>query len=112
MSDDGETTFDLESIQEVDHSQATLIFVLGLLSVVVCAFCGPFALYLGQKYRTACAASGVAPDGLGTAGWVLGIIGTVLSLIWLIFLVIYVGFICVYVAMGIIAMAVMALTVL
>ena len=94
MSDDG--TIDRSIQDDFDHSQATVVFVIGLLSVVMCQILGPVALLMGNKYRAACAEVGVEPDGLGTAGWVLGIVGTVLLCITLGILLLYFGFICVY----------------
>lgn len=97
MSDDGELTPSIYDDVDFDHSQATVIFVLGLLSVVMCAICGPIALIMGNKYRRACAEVGVQPEGLGQAGWILGIVGTILLCISLVILLIYFGFICVYI---------------
>jgi len=68
-------------IEEVDHSRATTIFVLGLLSLVMCQILGPVALVMGNSYRKECAYAGVEPEGLGTAGWVMGIISSILMVI-------------------------------
>ena len=95
MSDDGELMGSLED--DFDHSQATVIFILGLLSVVMCQICGPIALIMGNKYRAACAEVGVEPDGMATAGWILGIVGTVLLCITLAILLVYFGFLCLYI---------------
>ena len=97
MSDDGDLTPPIDESIDFDHSQATIVFVLGLLSVVMCAICGPIALIRGNKYRQACAEAGVEPEGLGQAGWVLGIVGTVLLCISLGILLIYFGFLCIYI---------------
>jgi len=82
--------------EDVDHSQATTIFVLGLISVIMCNVLGPVALYLGNKYRQECAAAGVPPEALGTAGWVLGIVGTVILILTVVFLLVYFACICVF----------------
>jgi hypothetical protein len=82
--------------EDVDHSQATTIFVLGLISVIMCNVLGPVALYLGNKYRQECAAAGVNPEGLGTAGWVLGIVGTVILILTAVFLLVYFACVCVF----------------
>jgi hypothetical protein len=83
---------------DFDHSQATVVFVLGLVGLLACQLLGPVALILGNKYRRECALAGEAPQGLGTAGWVLGIIGTVyfcilllVALLYIVFLVLFVG---------------------
>jgi len=65
----------------VDHSKATVIFVLGLLGVITCPLMGPFALLMGNKYKAECAEAGEPMEGMGTAGWVMGIVGTVLLVV-------------------------------
>lgn len=71
-----------------NDSEATTVFVLGLCGLLVCQILAPIAWVKGQTYRSTCMAMGVAPSGLGTAGWILGIVGTVilgLSLLWILF---------------------------
>ncbi len=71
-----------------NDSEATTIFVLGLCGLLVCQILAPIAWIKGQSYRSTCMAMGVAPSGLGTAGWILGIVGTVmlgLTLVWVLF---------------------------
>jgi hypothetical protein len=71
-------------------SDATTVFILGLLGILLCQLLAPFAWTKGNTYVQVCMINGVQPDGLGVAGRLLGIIGTVLlglSLIWVLFLV-------------------------
>jgi hypothetical protein len=84
-------------IEEVDHSRATTIFVLGLLSLVMCQILGPVALVMGNSYRKECAYAGVEPEGLGTAGWVMGIISSILMVFTFGILLLYFLFICLFV---------------
>jgi len=77
----------------IEHPQATLAFVLGLLSVIGLTILGPFGWYYGNKV-----VAEIDRDprefnnrGIAMAGKVLGIIGTVfLSLIVLAFVVLIV----------------------
>lgn len=79
---------------QIDHPQSTVVFVLGLLSVIGFSIVGPVAWIMGnsarkevrnnpERYRS---------GGLLTAGWVMGIIGTclmgllVLYIIFVVFL--------------------------
>lgn len=59
---------------------AVLSLVLGIIGVVACALCAPFAWKLGKDAEAAVDASGgtLGGRGLATAGKILGIIGTVL----------------------------------
>jgi hypothetical protein len=56
----------------------TAALVLGILSIVICPLCGPFAWSLGRKGEQAADASGgtLGGRGLATAGKILGMIGT------------------------------------
>ena len=70
-----------------NHPRATLILVLGILSIPCCGlFTGIPAIILGNTARREIALSGGAIGGSGavTAGFVCGIIGTVLSVLGLI----------------------------
>lgn len=80
-----------------DHPRATTAMVLGILGLVVCGICAPFAWSIGGKAVKEIEASGGAYGGRGQAqaGYIMGIIGTilmgigvVLGVIWLIFVVI------------------------
>jgi uncharacterized membrane protein YjgN (DUF898 family) len=85
---------------DFDHSQATVIFVLGLLGIVACQICGPIAFVMGNKYRAACAMEGVEPEGLATAGWIMGIISSILFCLTLALVALYIVFIVVIIAAG------------
>lgn len=61
-----------------NDSEATTIFVLGIVGITACGLCAPIAWAKGSTYRTTCAITGTAPNGLATAGWIMGIIGTIL----------------------------------
>ena len=69
--------------------------VLGILSLVLCPLCGPFAWSLGGKAERAVDVSGgtLGGRGLATAGKILGIIGTI-------FLVLLIGFLLLAIATG------------
>jgi hypothetical protein len=60
-------------------SGAVVALVLGILSIVLCPLCGPFAWVLGRRAEEEVRASGGAlgGGGIATAGKVLGIIGSV-----------------------------------
>lgn len=56
---------------------ATLIFIFGLSSIVICAPLGIVAWVMGSAYMKQAREMGVKPEGLAVAGKILGIIGTV-----------------------------------
>ncbi len=84
----------------VDHPQGTTVLVLGILSIVMCQICGPFAWSMGKK---ALAEIDAQPGrysnrGLVQAGYICGIVGSVLlglyvlgGLVYLIAIVAFVG---------------------
>ncbi|WP_040799421.1 hypothetical protein [Nocardia higoensis] len=67
-----------------DHPQATTVLVLGILGLVLCQLCAPFAWYMGSRVQKEIEASGGMTGGLGSAkaGYICGIIGTVLLLLY------------------------------
>lgn len=71
-------------------SRATTALVLGILGVVCCQLCAPFAWYMGSKELKAIKA-GASPQsnqGFAMAGMVLGIVGSILfilALLWIVF---------------------------
>ena len=70
-----------------NHPRATLIHVLGILSIPCCGlFTGIPAIILGNTAQKEIAASGGTIGGSGAvnAGYICGIIGTVLSVIGII----------------------------
>lgn len=73
--------------------RGTLILVLGILGLVICAICAPFAWIMGKNDLAEIAAGTMDPAGEGTtkAGMICGIIGTVflvLGLLWAVFVVV------------------------
>ncbi len=71
-------------------SRATTALILGIVGLVCCPLCGPFAWYMGQQEGKAIRAgqSSQAGQGLATVGMVLGILGTlylVFVLLWVVF---------------------------
>ncbi len=66
--------------QTREHPQGTTILVLGILSLVVCGFLGPFAWSMGNKALREIDASGEMWSNRGnvTAGRICGIISTCL----------------------------------
>ena len=69
---------------------AVLSLVLGIIGVVLCSLCAPFAWKLGKEAEAAVDASGgtLGGRGLATAGKILGIIGTVLLVIGVLVLIV------------------------
>jgi hypothetical protein len=57
-----------------------MILILGILSLVLCSFLGPFAWIMGRRAVTEIDASGGALGGRGQAqaGYICGIVATVL----------------------------------
>lgn len=72
-------------------SDATTIFILGLLGILVCQLCAPVAWKKGNTYRDVCMIHGIEPDGLGTAGRMLGMVGTVLFVLNLLLVLVWFG---------------------
>lgn len=64
-----------------DTGRATTAFVLGLLGIVLCSLCAPFAWSIGASERRRRMEVGLPPDGMATAGYVMGIIGTILLIL-------------------------------
>lgn len=71
--------------------RGSTILVLGILSLVVCAICGPIAWSMANKDLTAMASGLMDPTGMDQtkAGKICGIIGTVFLIIGAIFGIIY-----------------------
>jgi hypothetical protein len=68
----------VDTLQRMNDSDATTVFVLGLLGILVCQILAPIAWVKGNTYVKVCAIQGVPPNGLGVAGRILGIIGTLM----------------------------------
>jgi hypothetical protein len=61
-----------------EHEQAGMtIFLLGLLSIVLCQILGPIGWMMGSQYLARCEAEGVAPNQMAVAGRMLAMVGTV-----------------------------------
>lgn len=58
------------------ESKGTTIFILGLLSLLLCQLLGPVALIMGNSYVRDCHLRGIEPSGLGQAGRILGMVST------------------------------------
>lgn len=73
-----------------DHPQATIILVLGILSLVVCQLIGPVAWVMGKRALAEVDRSGGAIGGRGQiqAGYICGIIASVLIALALVIVVI------------------------
>ncbi len=76
--------------QPANNSRATTALVLGIIGIVCCQLCGPFAWWMGKQELDAVRAgsSPVSNEGMAKAGMILGIVGTVLlglSFIWMLF---------------------------
>lgn len=70
--------------------RATTALVLGILGVVCCQLCAPFAWYIGnQEVKSVKAGTSPATNqGFAMAGMILGIIGTLIllfTLLWVVF---------------------------
>jgi len=71
-------------------SRATTSLILGIVGIVCCQLCSPFAWYMGNQETKAIKAgqSPAAGQGFATAGMILGIIGTiflVFGILWIFF---------------------------
>lgn len=72
-----------------EHPQGTMILILGILSIVVCQFLGPFAWVMGRKALTEIDTSGQTYTNrtMVQAGMICGIIGSVLLILGIAYLV-------------------------
>ena len=73
-----------------NHPRAMTSLILGILGIVCCSICAPFAWSIGKKAVNEIDASGGRFGGRGQAqaGYILGIIGTVLLAISLVVVII------------------------
>ena len=68
-----------------EPSNKVAVFVLGLLSLVMCGLIlGPIALIMSKKGRKEVREGRARPDGMLTAGFVCGLIGTIINTIALV----------------------------
>ncbi len=75
------------------HPQAITVLILGILGIVLCQICAPFAWVMGRKALREIDNSGGAIGGRTTVqiGYILGIIGTVLIVLAIvIFIVVFI----------------------
>ena len=72
--------------------RGTLVLVLGIVSLVACAICGPFAWLIGRDDLRKMDHGSMDPEGRGLtqAGMICGIIGTVLLILPLVAILIWV----------------------
>jgi Domain of unknown function (DUF4190) len=72
---------------------AVASLVLGILGIVICGLCAPFAWWQGQRARQAVDRSGgsLGGRGMATAGFVMGIIGTALLALGVVLLIVFVA---------------------
>jgi len=75
----------------MEPHRASTILVLGILSIVICAVCGPIAWVMANKDMIKMNSGLMDPSGLEQtkAGKICGIIGTVLLILGVIFAIIY-----------------------
>lgn len=61
-----------------EHPRATLVLVLGIIGMMFCQFCAPFAWVMGRRALDEIDASGGSVGGRSNVlvGYVLGIIGS------------------------------------
>ncbi|NNH75495.1 DUF4190 domain-containing protein [Nocardia uniformis] len=78
----------------VDHPQAVLILVLGILSLVFCQLAGPVAWVMGRNALREIDSSGGAMGGRGMvmAGYVCGIIASIFIILAVIVLILAIVF--------------------
>jgi hypothetical protein len=75
---------------QTGSNRATTALILGIVGIVCCQLCGPFAWWMGKQELEAVRAglSPAANEGMAKAGMILGIVGTVLlglTFIWMLF---------------------------
>ncbi|CAM4207564.1 DUF4190 domain-containing protein [Nocardia ninae] len=75
-----------------EHPQATMILILGILSLVFCQILGPVAWVMGKKALNEIDASGGSLGGRSNVmvGYVCGIIASVLIILGILFVALFV----------------------
>ena len=78
---------------EKASSKATTALVLGILGIVCCGLCAPFAWFIGsaELKQIKAGLSSQAGKGFAQAGMIMGIIGTILIIISIIGIIIYIA---------------------
>ncbi|MEU4316924.1 DUF4190 domain-containing protein [Nocardia sp. NPDC024068] len=77
-----------------EHPQATLVLILGIVGLVFCQLCAPFAWVLGKRALNDIDASGGTVGGRNNVmvGYVLGIVGSVFLILMVLAIVAYIVF--------------------
>lgn len=75
-----------------EHPRATLVLVLGIVGLVFCQFCAPFAWAMGRRALNEIDASGGTVGGRSNVmvGYVLGIVGSVFLILAALALIAYI----------------------
>ncbi len=74
-----------------EPSNATVIFVLGLLGILVCGVLGIIAFFMGKTYKQQVAQGLVKSNGLADAGYILGLISFIILILQIIIVIVMVG---------------------
>jgi sulfite exporter TauE/SafE len=71
---------------QVDHPQGMTILILGILGIVCCAICAPFAWVMGNRAKAEIDANPgrYKNESYVTIGRILGMVGTILAVIGII----------------------------
>ena len=74
-----------------DHPQTGTILVLGILGLVFCQFCAPFAWVMGKKALNEIDSSGGTIGGRSqiNAGYICGIIGSIILIAYVLFFAVF-----------------------
>jgi len=74
-----------------EASQSVTVFVLGILSIIICQVLGPFAWKMGNDEVQAINEGRRSPENLGLAqaGRICGIVGTCLLALFLVFFILW-----------------------
>ncbi|WP_063125939.1 DUF4190 domain-containing protein [Nocardia fusca] len=78
-----------------DHPQATTVLILGIVGMMFCQVCAPFAWVIGRRTLNEIDASGGTVGGRSNVmvGYILGIIGSVLLILGVLAVIAYIVFI-------------------
>lgn len=95
--------------QTKPQTDPNLVFVLGLLSLILCQLGGPFAFYFGQNYMAECEELGVEPEGLAVAGRIMGLISSIILAVFLLLLLAYFLVILIFAVLYIVMMVVVVI---
>ncbi|MGW6334821.1 DNA translocase FtsK 4TM domain-containing protein [Nocardia rhamnosiphila] len=78
-----------------DHPQATTVLILGIVGMMFCQVCAPFAWIMGRRTLNEIDASGGTVGGRSNVmvGYILGIIGSVLLILAVLAAIAYIVFV-------------------